>query len=433
LTAVFPLSAARAAVRRAATRGRLVQIGRGLLLAILVLALAPAGLPPLFPASASPAQIGMYRGLGAWIDIYDDAYWNDPAAAVAGLAARGVRNLYLETCNYGCPGPIHRPDKVGAFIDAAHAEGMRIVAWYLPGFMNLERDRNRSLKAIEFESQTGQRFDSFALDIEARIVEPESLRNQRLLNLSGDIREAVGPDWPLGAIIPPAWNVWSPFPYRTLADRYDVFLPMAYFSGFATGPMAAHDAVVACIKAVRSGTDRRTIPIHVVGGIADGMGWRETRATVRAAREYGVLGASLYDADTSTTEDWNQLVRIPANPRQHPALPVSPGITAELGNIPDGDGSHPKEVWIRTGEIRGARRMRFDVFDAGPGEVTLFVNWHKVTDIGSGPAGEWRQRSILIPGGLLRNHRPNVVGFVADGAYPVWTVWGVRGIELIEA
>jgi hypothetical protein len=430
---VFPMSALRAVVRRAVPRGRPARVGRGLLLTLLLSALAPAGLPPISPAAAAPVQLGMYRGLGAWIDIYDDAYWNDPAAAVAGLAAKGVRNLYLETCNYGCPGPIHRPDKVGAFIDAAHEEGMRIVAWYLPGFMNLERDRNRSLRAIEFESDTGQRFDSFALDIEARIVEPESRRNRRLLKLSGDIREAVGPDWPLGAIIPPAWNVWSPFPYHGLANRYDVFLPMAYFSGFATGPTAAHDAVADCIRAVRAGTNRRTIPIHVVGGIANGMGGRETRATVRTAREYGLLGASLYDAGTSTAEDWNQLRRVPANPRQSPALPLGPGFGGELGNIPGGDRSHPKEVWVRTGGVRGGRRVRFDVFDAGPGELSLLVNWQTVTDIAPGPAGEWGQRSIHVPGRLLRDHRPNLIGFVADGTYPDWTMWGVRDVALIAA
>ena len=53
------------------------------------------------------------------------------------------------------------------FIEACHAHGIKIVAWYLPGFRDLAKDYKRSAEAIEYRTPCGQKIDSFALDIEA--------------------------------------------------------------------------------------------------------------------------------------------------------------------------------------------------------------------------------------------------------------------------
>ncbi len=77
---------------------------------------------------------GPFAGLGTWVDIYS-AEWADPEAAVAAMAQHGVRTLYLETGNYSHAAPVFRPNDAGRFIDAAHAAGLRVVAWYLPSFL----------------------------------------------------------------------------------------------------------------------------------------------------------------------------------------------------------------------------------------------------------------------------------------------------------
>ncbi len=61
---------------------------------------AAAALPQ---AAAASAPIRSYRGLGSWVDMYDARAWDDPAAALKDMQARGVRTLFLETANYHLP------------------------------------------------------------------------------------------------------------------------------------------------------------------------------------------------------------------------------------------------------------------------------------------------------------------------------------------
>src|SRR5256885_2225450 len=78
--------------------------------------------------------------------------------------------IYLETANYNSKQDIVFPVEVDRFIDAAHARGMQVVAWYLPSFNNPQRDLRRSLAAIQRTTSAGGHFDSFGLDIEASVV-----------------------------------------------------------------------------------------------------------------------------------------------------------------------------------------------------------------------------------------------------------------------
>ena len=184
----------------------------------------------------SPRQPTAYAGLGTWLDIYATASWAEPKRSVAAMARDGVRTLYLQTGNYSQRVDLLHPRALGRFLDAAHAAGLRVVAWYLPSFADPAQDERRALAAIRFRSASGQRFDSFALDIEASLVKPIWLRTQRLLRLSARLRTDAGPHYALGAITPGPVGLrrhphyWPRFPYRALARVYDAFLPMAYFT-----------------------------------------------------------------------------------------------------------------------------------------------------------------------------------------------------------
>src|SRR5689334_16959702 len=205
---------------------------RRVLLAALVLfaVLAASGAG----AGQSARARSTYAGLGTWLDIYATPSWAHPKREVAAMARYGVRTLYLQTGNYEQRADLVRPQALGHFINAAHAAGMRVVAWYLPSFLYPEQDVRRALAAIRFRSAKGERFDSFALDIEASLVRSVPLRSKRLIQLSARLRSAVGHRYPLGAIIPSPVGIrrhrhyWPHFPYRSLARYYDVFLPMAY-------------------------------------------------------------------------------------------------------------------------------------------------------------------------------------------------------------
>jgi hypothetical protein len=265
----------------------------------------------MLPLTASPpaaaGSIRPYRGVGTWIDIYDDRAWDYPVRTAAALAARGVRTIYLQTCHFNCPEALYRPGAMGRLLDAAHVRGIRVVAWYLPGLERPKRDLQRTMAAVRFTTPGGQRFDSFALDIEAMGVARVSVRNRRLVELSRDIRERVGAGYSLGAITPPWFYSWHPFPYRALAGTYDVFLPMNYFTVRARGPSAARAHTARNIQMIRRQTGDLDVAIHDIGGLAEDLGGREVRAVVRTDRRYGVIGTSLYDAFTSGPAAWRQL------------------------------------------------------------------------------------------------------------------------------
>ena len=280
-------------------------------LAALMAALLPEGSPSLPPVGGG--SISAYRGLGAWVDIHDAAQMADPAGTVEEMAAFGVRTVYLETSNFSREQAIVWRGAAAGFLEAAHARGMRVVAWYLPGFRNLRRDLRRSMAAIGFETASGERFDSFALDIEATVVRDAAQRTQRLLQLSRRIRGLVGPSYPLGAITlnPVSLEAnpdrWPGFPWADLARIYDVFLPMTYFGYQVEGQRAAHAYTTRAIGLIRELTGLPDLPIHLIGGIAQDLDAGEVRGFVRAVREQGILGASLYDHATSGPEDRAEL------------------------------------------------------------------------------------------------------------------------------
>ncbi len=283
-------------------------MSRFLVVAALLVALAA-------PAAAAAPSVAPYRGLGAWVDLYDPGAWANPEASVAALSREGARTLFLETSSYRRQNDVERPALVARFVDAAHARGLRIVAWYLPSFRDVARDRRRSLAAVRFRTPAGGAFDSFALDIEASLVTPPSLRTARLLDLSARLRAAVGPAYALGGIIPSPRGMellphyWPGFPYAELARSFDVFLPMVYFSYRTRGFGDARDYTVRSVAIIRRATGDPNVAIDLIGGVASSARLPQVRGFAAAARGCNAIGTSLYDAAGMTEPFWDALRR----------------------------------------------------------------------------------------------------------------------------
>lgn len=413
---------------------------RRLFIALLLAAtaLSAASLTPASTAAAGAAPITAYRGLGSWVDIYDPRAWEDPAGVIADMASHGVRTLYLETANHRINVSLYRKPALNLFIEQAHARKMKVVAWYLPGLEDVGRDLRRSLAAINYRTPSGQRFDSFALDIEDSRVRPASLRSERVGALSRQIRAAVGDSYPLGGIIPSPVGMelrpsyWPGFPYRMVAEVYDVILPMGYYTYHGDGAAQAYRETLENVRLVREKTGRQTAPIHVIGGLGDASTGAETQAYVRALRQTGCLGGGLYDWSTTNEADWRALANVRYNLRQRPALPVPLGYLAPLGNCPQ-DATHPKEVFFVAPGQDGDRVLRLRLWDAQADELRLVVNWKQVRTFGSGPRWGWTNvRVVRIPARLLKRNSPNVIALVARGEAPTWRRWGVRDLTLTE-
>jgi len=289
-------------------------MGRGLIRAVLLAGvLAAVFLAPAASRGAAPAHHrgSPFAGLGTWVDIYSTE-WADPEAAVAKMARHGVKTLYLETGNYSHAAPVFRPDDAGRFIDAAHAAGIRVVAWYLPSFLSVKRDAAKALGAIRFESATGQRFNGFALDIEATKVRSLALRDRRLLALSARIRWSVHRHYPLGAITPSPVGMspyfWPNIPYRSLTRYYKAFLPMAYSTlRGASGRAATLRYLVSTVSALRTASGDATFPIHLIGGLSGSMHAKEVSGFMGAVAQTKPFGYSLYAFGQTTPHAWRAL------------------------------------------------------------------------------------------------------------------------------
>ena len=299
-------------------RRLIVAIVCALAVVVLVGALA-SGLSKAGRNTSSTAQaeaadrLEPYRGLGTWVDLWDAKAWSDPTAAVKDMASHGVRTIYIQTGNARSAGGISNPSAMDEFITEAHARDMYVVAWYLPTLKSSSVDFERVMQAVEFRTDDGQRFDSFALDIESTAVKPLAKRNRALADLSDRIREAVGPDYVLGGIIPSPVGLmkqtgfWNVFPYADVAETYDVLLPMAYYTFHGHTAEQARDDAIESMRILREQPGCSEIPVHLIGGIAGKSSSAEVRAFAKAARETGSIGVSLYDWAGMSTARWRAI------------------------------------------------------------------------------------------------------------------------------
>lgn len=268
--------------------------------------------------------VDVYRGYGAWVDVFDYSppyAGDDPpvtAAALDQMAADGVETVFLQAARHSSrsPGGIEDRELLAQWLIGAHERGMAVVAWYLPRWTFDGRDLNRIKLLDEFQA-SGHRFDGVAVDIEWTDdgLTPTE-RSERLVAFSRLVSDSV--DGPLGAIVlPPVLievvnrNYWPAFPWRELAPLYDVWLPMSYWS-FRSGTYgdgySYHEESVRRLRANLSDEDAL---VHGIGGIGGTDGGSaetvsgeplatlsELRAFVRALDDSGSIGGSIYDWNT---------------------------------------------------------------------------------------------------------------------------------------
>jgi hypothetical protein len=286
--------------------------------------------PSLLPVTPPPARdTSVYRGLGTWIDAYDfspqyQAKGGPPAVtpeSMDDLADNGVRTLYLQAAkdDSRSPGDLVNPEILGPMLIRAHARGIRIVAWYLPKFYDLDSDMRRFVAMRDFRAD-GEGFDGIGNDIEwTKDVPNAAERNVRLIELSRRLREAMG-SAALSAIpLPPVLietinpKYWPNFPWRELAPMYDVWMPMAYWT-FRTQSSGYRDAYRYTEENVRRLRNNLGLPgaaVHPVGGTDNKSNDNDYRGFVRACIDSGSIGGSIYDWRTTPMASFNILREIP--------------------------------------------------------------------------------------------------------------------------
>ncbi len=286
--------------------------------AALILLTASAAIAATTAPAAREADPGVFGGLGTWVDIYDGGVYAAPERTAARIAARGVTTVWAETSNYKAATDVVEPVKLGRLVDALHASGVKVVAWYLPGHVNQARDLRRARAMLSFRSPTGDTFDGIGLDVEATALKNVALRSTRAVALAQQVR-AEAAETPL-AIIPfnargleRHQTVWPGFPWPELAQIADAFAPMIYTGGGMKGFDATYGYVTRSLRLLRAATGNPDVPIHVAGGVADRLGPDELAGFAAAVADDGnTIGVSLYDWPTTKPAAWRMLASLVA-------------------------------------------------------------------------------------------------------------------------
>ena len=236
---------------------------------------------------ATPRTTDAYRGMGAWVDGFDysppySASGVPPLvpAAVNEMAEAGVQTLYLQSGRLDDRSPDLLEDRwlLAEFLMRADQNNIDVVAWYLPKWGDDTADLDHLMAAHDF-SFLGYRFDGLAVDIEwnqAGLKTEE--RNRRFLALSRTLRLQTDGD-PLGAIVlPPVQtevinpDLWPGFPWGEIANLYDVWLPMSYWSFRGDPYDDGYRYNEESVRRLRNNLANPDALVHSIGGIGAQLG-----------------------------------------------------------------------------------------------------------------------------------------------------------------
>ncbi len=287
---------------------------------VVALALAAVGVMTLRPAGAEP-DLTPYRGLGTWVDVFDYApRLSSPPrvtpASIDDMAALGATTLFLQVANPDDAPSDQLTDEAAlrAIVRRAHRNDLMVVAWFLPYLTDLAKDEQFVRELVGF-SANGRGFDAIALDIEDTTAVPDVQdRNDRVVELARRTRALMDDDMALGAAVLTAVHLevvnpvfWPEFPYQRLAESVDVWMPMAYFTGREEEYRDAFRYGEESIARLRANLDDDDATVHLIGGIADVTTPADIEGLLRAVRETGSVGYSLYDFVTTSSAAWPYL------------------------------------------------------------------------------------------------------------------------------
>ncbi|MEQ8717041.1 MAG: hypothetical protein RIE08_05465 [Acidimicrobiales bacterium] len=292
-----------------------------------------------------------YEGLGTWLDVFDFSPPYGPGGEAAldpivldEMAAQGVRTVFIQAARLEERSPDVLEDRwvLAEMLMRADAADIDLVGWYLP-FWGDDGEDLAHLKAIADFTFMGLRFDGIAVDIEwnADGLEPAE-RSDRLVRLSQQLRDHVGPDTALGAItMPPVLlevineDFWPEFPWARLEPLYDVWMPMSYWSfrsdesGYGDGYAYNEEST----RRLRNNLGDPEALVHGIGGIggvADNAATLSGPEPLAEVEDLVLFAQSLVDTASigGSIYDWRTL-----DPLARETLDTlfSDGIAAGLG------------------------------------------------------------------------------------------------------
>ncbi|MDX6257088.1 MAG: hypothetical protein QOJ11_3422 [Frankiales bacterium] len=263
-----------------------------------------SNIPKPWPVPAHTPALAAISGKGMWLTTWRTSHVDVPAV-VAKAKAAGLTSLWVRTGGskqgyYGDP-------LLHALLPAAHAAGLKVIAWDFPALSNPARDAIRARAALKY-TVDGQKIDGFSPDIET--INEGTFNNPKRVSYYLSLVRRAARGRPVVATVmrPTTWQLKT-YPYAAEAPYIDAYAPMDYWSCNEPGELAA-GSIRLLAKFGK--------PVTVIGqsyNMADEGGRpgvpsaAETWRFLDSAKRAGAIGASLWTYEESGPAQWDPLTR----------------------------------------------------------------------------------------------------------------------------
>lgn len=263
-----------------------------------------AATQPQAAASATDRAVAATSGKGQY--LYRMENIGTPRQVVDKAKAVGLKHLVIRASN-PVDGFYVKP-VLEELLPLAHAAGIAVVAYDGPSLEDIPSDVARAKSVIDFQTTSGHRIDALGADIER--TRAPNLDRPRAADYAAQLRAAVGPNYPLVAIVmnPNYHESW--YPFAELARGFNVMSPMDYWTGVTA------DGAAFVSKSVKL-LQKYGLPVSVIGQSypIEGSGSYPTadaaEGAMQAAKDSGAVGISWWSWETTTDWHWDLISRFP--------------------------------------------------------------------------------------------------------------------------
>jgi len=290
----------------------------------------PAPIPPVAHAAPEPiiptARGPLPVGKGMWMWLPEKVEGGNPEATVRRAQEMGLSHIYVRTGSSKMG--FYAQQYLNDFLPRAHAAGIRIYGWDFPYLFDPAADVARSMQAITYTTPDGHRIDGFAPDIETR-GEGVNIGAPQAAAYTNGLRAAVGPGYPLIAVVPRPNPALVTYPFAEVIAPFDAIAPMVYWMNRDPG---------ADIAGAMTHLSQYGKPIIPIGQAYDGQGEGgppgvpsrgQIQRFMQVAEEHGAIGVSFWSWQHANAEAWDAIrdghwFTLPATPDGAPVA-FTPG------------------------------------------------------------------------------------------------------------
>lgn len=256
-------------------------------------------------------------GKGMWFTNYL-AHHSDMDALMRAAKLAGVTHLYAEVAitQYGFYGR----DSLDRLLPAAHRQGISVIAWVYPTLNDVAADIRMTQQVLQYVGPSGVRPDGYATDVE------EVDDGASVYAYGQIVRALAGPDALLvAAVFHPFAQTY--YPYAAIAASWNVLAPMDYWHSQrdqSYSPQEVRAFTANSLTTIRAAMTAlgapRALPIEELGqtydmyspdgvDLGNGPTGAEVTADLQVARDYGCIGASFFEWQTASQDEWAALTQ----------------------------------------------------------------------------------------------------------------------------